>query len=239
MHPIDLYIGLIPAALAFVAIVLAFIWFAIWGHRRPGDYEHEPFFYRFWRANVSPFAKALNSLGVGPNTVTLASLVFSAILAGCIVYGFFLAAFWLMLVTVSCDTIDGFLARMQGTTSQAGAFLDSFFDRLSEGLTFGAFAIYGAGEPLMWAAIGAMISSYAISYARARAEGLGVDLKVGWMQRPLRMTITLIITFAAAVLTLLENQAYIHDVLTAGCALIGVWGFITASRRAHVAFTEL
>lgn len=91
------------------------------------------------------------------------------------------------------DSLDGLLARHQGRVTTFGAFLDSTLDRLAEGVILGAIGITFAQDGLDWA-VGAcfvaLTASFLVSYARARAEGLGIPgSSGGLMGRPERLVI--------------------------------------------------
>jgi CDP-diacylglycerol--glycerol-3-phosphate 3-phosphatidyltransferase len=83
------------------------------------------------------------------------------------------------------DTLDGRYSRMSGKGTLFGAFLDSTLDRIEEGLVLAAVAWYFAdrGDAVPAAA------SLMVSYARARAEALGVECKVGLATRPVRVVL--------------------------------------------------
>ena len=91
------------------------------------------------------------------------------------------------------DSLDGLVARHQGRVTAFGAFLDSTLDRLAEGVIFGAIGITFAQDDLDWALAAcfvALTASFLVSYARARAEGLGIPgSSGGLMGRPERLVI--------------------------------------------------
>ena len=91
------------------------------------------------------------------------------------------------------DSLDGLVARHQGRVSACGAFLDSTLDRLAEAVVFGAIGITFAQDGMDWAlaaCFAALAGSFIVSYARARAEGLGIPgTSGGLMGRPERLVI--------------------------------------------------
>jgi CDP-diacylglycerol---glycerol-3-phosphate 3-phosphatidyltransferase len=91
------------------------------------------------------------------------------------------------------DSLDGLVARHQGRVTAFGAFLDSTLDRLAEGVILGAIGITVAQDDLDWALAAcfvALTASFLVSYARARAEGLGIPgSSGGLMGRPERLVI--------------------------------------------------
>ncbi len=94
------------------------------------------------------------------------------------------------------DIFDGQVARVSGMASKFGAFYDSTLDRISEIVVFlGLLSLYNryghrmADVWMVYAIVLAMGGSLMVSYTRARAEGLGLDCKVGLMQRPERVVL--------------------------------------------------
>ncbi|WP_068855151.1 CDP-alcohol phosphatidyltransferase family protein [Leyella lascolaii] len=91
------------------------------------------------------------------------------------------------------DMMDGRLARIGNMSSMFGALWDSTLDRYSELFTLFGIAMYLILNS--WVTGGvltflAMVGSVMVSYVRARAEGLGIECKVGLMQRPERVVLT-------------------------------------------------
>jgi archaetidylinositol phosphate synthase len=98
----------------------------------------------------------------------------------------------LLLISGFFDIVDGSVARVTKQTSKKGAFLDSSFDKISEVVIFAGIAFSGIADPL-WCLI-ALGISILVSYTRARAESLGVELKgIGIGERAERMLILAII----------------------------------------------
>jgi CDP-diacylglycerol---glycerol-3-phosphate 3-phosphatidyltransferase len=97
------------------------------------------------------------------------------------------------------DMLDGALARVKGTSGPFGAFLDSTLDRVADAAIFGGLACYfvlhghGRGDRVMAAvALFCLVSGALVSYAKARAQGLGLNADVGIAERPERMVIGLV-----------------------------------------------
>jgi CDP-diacylglycerol--glycerol-3-phosphate 3-phosphatidyltransferase len=146
-------------------------------------------------AALAPMARSLGSSGVSPNAITtLGTLVLVgsglAFAAGAPRWG----AFWLLLSGV-CDMLDGKVARGNGLVTKFGAFYDSTLDRIGETVLFLGIAWYFvsggvAGELVPFAMAVTFVAAGAgliVSYARARAEGLGLECKVGLAQRAERI----------------------------------------------------
>ena len=98
----------------------------------------------------------------------------------------------LLLISGFFDIVDGSVARVTKQTSKKGAFLDSSFDKIAEVIIF-AGIVYGQLADAFWCIIGVGISIL-VSYTRARAESLGIELKgVGIGERAERLLIIAII----------------------------------------------
>jgi len=127
-----------------------------------------------------------------PNLLTAMGFVLNVVVAYILAQGHMQAGGLLVIVAGLFDALDGALARSAGRTSRFGAFLDSTLDRLSEAaIYFGLLAFYtqrGARREslLIYAAV---IGSLMVSYARARAEGLGIECEVGLLTRFERVAI--------------------------------------------------
>lgn len=139
---------------------------------------------------VDPAAKGLLRIGLSASAVTVlgsvGSIVVSALL---IAQGRFVLACILMVPLAGADLLDGTMARLSGTTGPWGAFLDSTTDRITDGAIFAAFVWWAAGHDAALAVAGlvALIAGFVTSYARAKAESIGVDCHVGIAERPERV----------------------------------------------------
>jgi len=118
------------------------------------------------------------------------------VLISAVAYAFGHVRFGGMLLLLSglLDTLDGQVARGGAMVTRFGAFYDSTLDRIGDGATFigiGAFLLTAPDVayriPAVIACMVAILSSLLVSYARARAEGLGMDCKVGIAQRAERI----------------------------------------------------
>ena len=149
-----------------------------------------------------PIARLLNRLGFSPNKITILGLALNMVTAYQITVGNFFESGILLILASSLDMVDGSLARMQNKATKMGALLDSYVDRLSEALIFLGLLIYYSNHQsetyIILLIYISVVSSFMVSYLRARGEGLGVDCKVGFMTRPERI---IVITFG-----LLLNQ---------------------------------
>ncbi len=136
--------------------------------------------------NLQPFEDVLVARGVAPTWITAAQAVASLGIAGAYAAGWLFLAGWLVLAIGSFDIIDGRVARRTGTASDRGAFLDSVFDRYADALAYVGLALYFRSSVVLWAVLLALVGASMVSYARARAEALGVGCDVGTFQRPER-----------------------------------------------------
>ena len=139
-----------------------------------------------------PAAAALSRAGVGPNAVTLFGLAIAGVSAYLIATGNLLAGGLVLLASGAFDMLDGALARSTGKATRFGALLDSVVDRLAEALVLlGLLLHYTQRGPDWGAALvyAALVGSLMVSYLRARSEGLGIECKVGLMQRPERVVV--------------------------------------------------
>lgn len=121
------------------------------------------------------------------------------------------------------DSLDGTLARYQGTASRFGAFLDSTLDRAAEGVILAALGITLGQEGSQWAlgaCFVALTASFLVSYSRARSEGLGIDSnKGGLMGRPERLVLTGLAIFMAPLGSVLEVCILVLAVLSSMTAI--------------------
>ncbi len=142
---------------------------------------------RAWGAQViQPVANLLTRLGFHPNTATLLGFALNVVVSVILAAGHLRLAGGLLIITLAFDAVDGTMARSQGKVSRFGAFLDSTLDRWTELLLYTGLIWHylntdqQAGVLLAVAALGA---SFMVSYARARAEGVGFTCKEGIFTR--------------------------------------------------------
>jgi CDP-diacylglycerol--glycerol-3-phosphate 3-phosphatidyltransferase len=143
---------------------------------------------------VNPLVQRLIRTGVRPNTIT--TIGTGLVLVSAIVYatGHIRLGGLLLLLSGVADTLDGQVARGGAMVTRFGAFYDSTLDRVGDGATFigiGAFLLTAPDVayrvPAAILCMVAILGSVLVSYARARAEGLGLDCKVGIAQRAERI----------------------------------------------------
>jgi CDP-diacylglycerol---glycerol-3-phosphate 3-phosphatidyltransferase len=146
---------------------------------------------------LTPVGQALARTPITPNAVTIVGTIGMSASA---LYFFPTGhLFWGVVVCtifVISDMLDGTLARIKGTSGPFGAFLDSTLDRVADAAVFGGLAIYyvrGGHSHLMAAvALFCLVAGSLVSYAKARAESLGLSCDVGFAERTERLLIGLV-----------------------------------------------
>jgi CDP-diacylglycerol--glycerol-3-phosphate 3-phosphatidyltransferase len=141
---------------------------------------------------LSPLIGILARRGYSPNSFTVAGLIVTLFAAAVIVPGYVRLAGILILLGGFCDTVDGLIARSTGRASRFGALLDSSVDRYSDFVMYLGVAAYFIRLEDYGTSIFvflALSGSFMVSYTRARAESLGYDAKIGFMQRPERIVL--------------------------------------------------
>ncbi len=144
---------------------------------------------------TGPIARGLISAGVRPNAITTIGtliVVSSGVAFG---IGAVRLGGFLLLFSGVFDILDGQVARQGGKTTTFGAFYDSTLDRIGEGAVFSGLLFYFLSGPLpaelkpraIGASLVALVASLVVSYARARAEALGVENRVGIAARAERL----------------------------------------------------
>ena len=176
------------------------------------------------RQLLHPLVRLLSALKVRPDTLTILGWTLSVASAVLFGLGYARLAGVVMLLGGLFDALDGAVARESNRMSAFGAFLDSTLDRLSESSIFVGIVYFYAASDIPYGALlagSAMVFSLLTSYARARAEGLGIECEVGLLERAGRVVILSIFS--------------IVGLLTVGLCLVAVGAvFTTAQRILHV-----
>jgi len=147
---------------------------------------------------IDPIADGLMRAGLTPNRITTISIFILVASGAAFALGALKLGGAFLLLSGLFDLLDGKVARRSGTVSKFGAFYDSTMDRLGEGVLFTGIAIFymtsamrSYGNRLPVLALGlcfaCLTGSFLVSYTRARAEGLGLEAKVGMAQRAERI----------------------------------------------------
>ena len=146
--------------------------------------------------------KAMIKVGITPNTITITGFIINVLVAILVIYSAIYQPNNLSLIGFAgamvlfaglFDMMDGRVARVGGMQSNFGALLDSTLDRYSELITLFSLQFYFILHGWIWNGIVtflAIVGSIMVSYVRARGEGLGIDVKVGFMQRPERVVVS-------------------------------------------------
>ncbi len=187
-------------------------------------------FKQDFRKGVRPLVLTLDRLGFSPLAVSILGLAITAVSGWIIGTGALFLGALVFLIGSGFDMLDGDLARLQGTVSRRGAFLDSCFDRLGEAFLFAGLTWHYAGLgisegrlPLLLI-VATVVGSLTTSYVRARAEGVGETCFVGFLQRTERVILLTV------------------GLLLGGWVLVGILAFLaiatlatTVQRMVHVA----
>lgn len=152
---------------------------------------------------INPLIRGMIKIGITPNFITTTGFILNVVAAGMFVYAGIYGgqndlaiigwAGGVILFAGLFDMMDGRVARLGNMSSKFGALYDSVLDRYSELMTFFGICYYlSMKDYFLYALIAfvALIGSLMVSYVRARAEGLGIECKVGFMQRPERVVLT-------------------------------------------------
>jgi CDP-diacylglycerol--glycerol-3-phosphate 3-phosphatidyltransferase len=141
---------------------------------------------RYGQVILDPTVRVIARTGVTPNMLTIFGFLLNVGVAAVLAAGYLRLGGVLLLLSASFDALDGTLARQTGQQSRFGAFFDSTVDRYSEAVVLAGLLIYFVDQGaqlevlLIYAAI---VGSLMVSYARARAEGLDLECKVGMLTR--------------------------------------------------------
>jgi CDP-diacylglycerol--glycerol-3-phosphate 3-phosphatidyltransferase len=183
----------------------------------------------FFTKLLTPLARLFLRLGIRPDVVTIVGTL--GVCVGAL--GFYPRHqfFWgtiIISVFALSDTLDGIMARLSGRSSKWGAYLDSTLDRVADSAIFGGLVLWFAGDgnsPYLAAlALACLILGSVVSYAKARAEGLGMTANVGIAERAERVVTVLT---ATGLVGLGVNEVLLAVVL----ALLAVASLITVGQR--------
>jgi len=177
----------------------------------------------------TPVARLFLKLGISPDVVTIAGTL--GVCFGALAFYPRHEFFWgtvVITLFVFSDTVDGVMARMSGRSGRWGAYLDSTLDRFGDSAIFGGLVLWyaGRGDDFLMAglALACLILGSVVSYAKARAEGLGFSADVGIAERADRLV-------AVLVTTGLVGLGLPEVVLTVVLALLAVASLVTVVQR--------
>lgn len=179
---------------------------------------------------IEPAISFLARHNVSPNAITTVGTLLT--IAAGVVYatGHIMTAGWLMGVTAFFDVVDGEVARRTGRSTVFGAFYDSTLDRVADGALMAGLTVFYATNVahhniyMVAICLVGMIGTFLVSYTRARAEALGIDAKVGVMQRPERIVL---LSAPQALFGLFWNGWVLMGIII----LLSVTAWITAVQR--------
>jgi len=211
------------------------------------------------RAFAEQLVRPLAALGLTPNMATFLGFLFSCVTAGVLAMGYLRIGAVMILLSGAFDMIDGALARVRNQKTTFGAFFDSTLDRYSEAVVLLGLIVFALRTPSLpqrdWIialAYVAGIGSLMVSYARARAEGLGLDAKSGLLARPERVALlaaglliggqdwllwTLLVLAVASVLTSIQRIAAVRRVALEANPGANAGANARANARANAAAT--
>ena len=198
---------------------------------------------------LDPLVRAAVRIGLTANHLTVLGLGLTLAAALAFFDGHSRLGALMLLFAGLCDILDGQVARRTGGETRFGAFFDSTLDRVGEAavligilgfclrnlhaLVFNPDRVIEQTRaglyPMTWAVVGltamlALTGSFLVSYTRARAEGLGLDCKVGWFERPERLALLIV-----------AGALQVFWAMSGALLLLALFSFVTAAQRvAHV-----
>ncbi len=193
-------------------------------------------FRAFWTNAFNPVINGLLRAGVSPDLVTLVGTI--GVVSGAVIFfprGWLFAGVLVITAFVFSDLIDGAMARRSGRSSDFGAFLDSTLDRVADAAIFGSLAMYyvgpGDNDALAALSIYCLTMGSVTSYARARAESLGMQAKVGIAERADRLVAILVVTGLADLARLLGAGDRVLWLIPITLGLLALASTITVLQR--------
>lgn len=184
-----------------------------------------------YHKGTAPLVRALLRTGITPNTLTTVGALLIALAGVGYGLGHMRIGGWLLLASGILDTLDGSVARQSHNVTKWGAFYDSTIDRVGDGFLFIGIAVWLSYAPdvryretaLILCMVG-IISALLVSYMRARAEGLGLDCKVGIAQRAERILLL-------ALATIIFGSGPRGIVLTVVVMILTALSLVTVAQR--------
>lgn len=193
----------------------------------------------WFRGRMRPVAAAAIELGISPDTITLSQLATSVVCGLAYAHGWMFTAGWILIACGTLDVLDGEVARGHHVDGPRGAFTDSVIDRYSESAVYAGLVAFYRDTWVVWAVLAAWAGSFLVSYARARAEGLGVDCREGLAQRPERYVILGATSLISAIAGHVACHHGRHGLVAAGICVLAVLSNITAVQRTRATLRKL
>ena len=241
-----------PGTAAAATVVIAItVWLALRGVARtwvagaaPGPAAPlvGPRVRAWYRGLLTPLEDVLVGARVHPDALTGAQLAVSVLAGAAFWAGWLFVGGWLTIVAGTLDVLDGGVARQAGVASPRGALVDSLVDRCAEFATFLGLGAFFRDSWIVLAVAVACFGSFMVSYTRARAEGLGIDVQLGSAQRPERYLILgcgAWLSDLVAHLTCGLTGRATHVVLAAAIVVLAGLSAWTALERARLAAAAL
>jgi CDP-diacylglycerol--glycerol-3-phosphate 3-phosphatidyltransferase len=178
------------------------------------------------QAFLEAIARGLSAIGMTPNALTLIGFFAMCGIGVVLAMGWFALGGALIILSGALDALDGTLARLTNRVTKFGAFLDSTTDRFAEGALFLGILHWYLQHDSVWVAyivFFALLGSLMVSYTRARAEGIGLECKEGWLTRFERV--------ALLVIGLLLTAVFGDPPLLIVLGILAVFANVTAVQR--------
>ncbi len=179
---------------------------------------------------IEPVASLMVRRRINPNILTTVGTICTVSGGLAFATGHIMVAGWIIGLTAIFDVLDGMVARRTNQATVFGAFYDSTLDRVADGALLGGIAWFFATDPVhksSWVlgiTLLGIVGTFLTSYTRARAEALGINAKVGVMQRAERVVI---LSVPQAFFGLMLNGWVFIGVVT----ILSVTAWITAVQR--------
>ena len=239
------FANLLPVALLGAYFVVGFLLFC-WRTFVHGSYRDPEIAGRptsvllgAWIRNyfawlMLPVVALLVAAGVPPDAITSVSVLFALAAGVSMAVGQFALGGGLYLAAGICDYLDGRVARICRQTTSRGAALDSILDRYAEAAMIIGLAWFYRDQWVLLALLMFLSGSFLVPYIRARGESLGIDMKVGLMQRPERLVLLGLAALACPLVDWMLPAAWQvvpHPMVVAAIVLLAVSTQCTAAYR--------
>lgn len=188
--------------------------------------------YFFWLLN--PLIRGILRSGIRADALTIGSALLGAASGLAVALGRFALGGWLFLAAGILDALDGRVARARNDSGPAGAAMDSILDRYTDSFILMGLGWYYRDSWVLIPVLFSFLGSSLVPYIRARGEGLGLELKVGIMQRAERvLTLGVCVALSPVLepLFLPEGQWGRHWLAISGLLILSLSSNATAVSR--------
>ena len=208
--------------------------------RRPRSFISNALFREFWYFIMGPLKRRFLAWDVQPNTITIWGLVFSLLAGVAFAIGHLGIGGWMVIFASTCDVYDGMLARARNISLKSGAFFDSCLDRVGEVAMFYGLMWYFRQDSFWFVMVFLGLStSQIVSYARARAEGLGFNGAGGFFQRAERMIVMSIGMSASPLVGLVAGESGAMNTVKLSIVILALGSLQTAVARCLGIFFDI